>query len=204
MIEKYHLIIDTQIVIIVNNRFLVLAFSTVILLLTMTIGGQNTAYAERTNPPSFGGGSFLKYSDGLVINGQAIDASKYSQKMDVPQILPLGQSSTITLKIFDNRGPSTIKAAALYGNNIRGTNLGTSTGDTSIVYFIDKKQITVTDHRKLFGTVTAEYKIVNPYIYVTFHVTPVTKFDTSNLSIAAMDDKRSFTSSLLIDAIKVS
>jgi hypothetical protein len=191
------------IIVLLNYRFIFSAFFAVILLLTVTIGGQYTAYAERTNPPSFGGGSFLKYSDGLVINGQVIDASKYSQKMDVPIILPLGQSSTITLKIFDNRGPTTIKAAALYGNNIRGANLATSTGDTSIVYFVDKKQVTVTDPNKLFGTVTAQYTIVKPYIYVTFHVTPVTKFDTSNLSIAAMDDKKSFTTSLLLNAIKV-
>ena len=184
-----------------NNRLVVLTSLIIVLLLASSIGGESfSAYAARNSPPSFSGGSFLKYHDGLRINGQVIDASKYIQKLDTPFVLPLGQSSTITLKIFDNDGPSTIKAAAIYGNS-RGT-LSTSTGDTSIVYFIDKKQVTVTDPHKLFGKVTAEYKIIHPFIYVTFHVTPIAKLDTSNFSIAAMDDKRSFANSLLLDAIK--
>lgn len=184
-----------------NHRFVVLTSLIVVLLLASSIGGQSlSAYATRNSPPTFGGGTFLKYTDGLRINGQAIDASKYIQKMDTPFILPLGQSSTITLKIFDNDGPTTVKAAAIYGNS-RGT-LSTSTGDTSIVYFIDKKQVTVTDPHKLFGKVTAEYKIVSPFVYVIFHVTPTAKLDTSNFSVAAMDDRRSFANSLLLNAIK--
>lgn len=186
-----------------NNRFVVLASLIIVLLLASSIGGASlSAYAIRNSPPSFSGGTFLKYTDGLRINGQVIDASKYSQKLNTPLVLPLGQSSTITLKIFDNEGPTTIKAAALY-TNMRGEHLSTSTGDTSIVYFIDKHQLTVTDPHKLFGKVTAEYKIMHPFIYVIFHVTPIAKLDTSNLAIAAMDDRNSFSSSLLIDAIKL-
>lgn len=184
-----------------NRRFIMLASFSIVALLTVSVVGPNLSAYAYANAPSFGGGNFLKYSDGLVINGQAIDASKYSQKLETPTILPLGKSSTITLKIFDNRGPSTIVAAALYGN-MHDEYLSTSTGDTSIVYSIQKQQVTVTDPHKLFGAVTAEYKIVKPFIYVTFHVTPVSKLDASNLSIAAMDDKRSFASSLLVNAIK--
>lgn len=184
-----------------NTRFIVLTSFTVVLLLATSVVGPNLSAYAYSNAPSFGGGSFLKYTDGLRVNGQAIDASKYSQKLNAPFVLPVGQSSTITLKIFDNRGPSSIALAALYGN-MRGTNLSTSTGDTSIVYSIEKQQITVTDPHKLFGTVTAEYKIERPFIYVTFHVTPIAKLDTSNFSVATMDDQRSFTSSLLINAIK--
>ena len=186
-----------------NNRLVVLTSLIVVLLLESSIGGQSlSAYAARNNPPSFSGGTFLKYHDGLKVNGQVIDISRYIQKLDTPFVLPVGKSSTITLKIFDNDGPTTVKAAAIYGNS-RGT-LSTSTGDTSIVYAIDKKQVTVTDPHKLFGTVTAEYKIIRPFIYVTFHVTPVAKLDTSNFSVAAMDDQRSFANSLLLDAIKFS
>jgi len=185
-----------------NNRFVVLASLVIVLLLASSIGAESlSAYASRNSPPSFSGGTYLKYTDGLKINGQAIDVSKYSQKLDTPFVLPLGQSSTITLKIFDNDGPTTVKAAALYGN-MKSEHLSTSTGDTSIVYFLDKHQLTVTDPHKVFGKVTAEYKIVHPFVYVTFHVTPVAKLDTTNFSIAAMDDRRSFSSSLLINAIK--
>lgn len=185
-----------------NNRFITLASVTIVLLL-ISIGGQNLSAYASNHPPSFSGGNYLKYSNGLVINGQAIDVSKYSQRLDTPIILPVGQSSTITLKIFDNDGPTTIKAAALYGN-MHGEHLVTSTGDTAIVYFLDQDKVSVNDPNKLFGTVTAEYKIAFPFVYVTFHVTPISKLDTSNFSVAAMDDHRSFTNSLLIDAIQFS
>lgn len=187
-----------------NYRFVAFASFTMVLLLTASIGGQNlSAYAASSNPPSFGGGTFLKYSDGLVINGEAIDASKYSQKMTTPKTLTVGESSTITLKIFDNHGPSTIQVAALY-MDMKGTYLSTSTGDTSIVYFVDKQQVSITDPHKFLGKVTVDYKIQSPFLYVTFHLTPISKMDKSNLSIAAMDDHKSFVSSLLINAIQFS
>src|SRR5579863_2201409 len=99
-----------------NNRFTVFASFAVVLLLITSVSGQNlSAYAAFTNPPSFGGGQ-LKYNDGLIIIRNAFDISKHSQSIPTPQILPLGKSSTIVLKIFDNSGPITIKSAGLYMN----------------------------------------------------------------------------------------
>jgi hypothetical protein len=180
-----------------------LASFVAISLLVSVIAGQNmSAYAAYSNPPSFGGGKLFKYADGLAINGNTTDISKFSQKMATPQILAIGKSSTITLKIFDNAGPSTIKSVSLY-MNMQGTNLATS-GDTFIQYPMKNNAVDLNDPHKLLGTVTAEYKIVGPVVYVTFHLTPIAKMNTSDLIVSAMDDHRSNTNSLIINAINFS
>lgn len=180
-----------------------LASFTVVLLLITAVGGQSmSAYATYSSPPSFGGGKVVKYADGLVINGNTIDISKFSQKMTTPQILALGKLSTITLKIFDNNGPTTIKVVGLY-MNMQGTNLATR-GDTSISYTMNGNTISLSDPHKLLDTVTANYKIVKPFVYVTFHITPIAKMDTSNLIVSAVDDHRALANALIISAIQFS
>ncbi|HZS73790.1 MAG TPA: hypothetical protein VFA69_04725 [Candidatus Nitrosotalea sp.] len=189
---------------VMNNKLMKLASLVVIVLLSSAIVGQNmSAYATYSNPPSFGGGKLFKYADGLAINGNTTDISKFSQKMPTPQILTIGKSSTITLKIFDNAGPTTIKSVSLY-MNMRGTSLTTISGDTFIQYPMKNNAVNLSDPHKLLGTVTAEYKIVGPVVYVTFHITPIAKMDTSDLIVSAMDDHRSNTNSLIINAIKFS
>lgn len=187
-----------------HRKLIKLASLVAIVLLSSAIAGQNmSAYAVYSNPPSFGGGKLLKYADGLAINGNTTDISKSSQKMSTPQVLAVGKSSTITLKIFDNAGPTTIKSVSL-DMNMRGTSLSTSSGDTFIQYPMKNNAVNLSDPHKLLGTVTAEYKIVGSVIYVTFHITPIAKMNTSNLIVSAMDDHRSNTNSLIIDAIKFS
>ncbi|HXU94859.1 MAG TPA: hypothetical protein VFP45_00325, partial [Candidatus Nitrosotalea sp.] len=73
-----------------SNRFVILASFVVVLLLASSIGGQSlSAYAATNTPPSFSGGTFLKYHDGLRVNGQVIDISRYIQKLDTPFVLPV-------------------------------------------------------------------------------------------------------------------
>ena len=189
---------------VMNSKLMKLASLVAIVLLSSAIAGQNmSAYAAYSNPPLFGGGKLFKYTDGLAINGNTTDISKFSQKMPTPQILTIGKSSTITLKIFDNAGPTTIKSVSLY-MNMRGTSLTTISGDTFIQYPMKNNAVNLSDPHKLLGTVTAEYKIVGPVVYVTFHITPIAKMDTSDLIVSAMDDHRSNTNSLIINAIKFS
>jgi len=185
-----------------NNRFMALASFTVVLLLITSIGSQNlSAYAAFSNPPSFGGGQ-LKYNDGLAINGNMFDISKHSQSMPTPQILALGESSTIVLKIFDNSGPTTIKSAGLY-MDIQGTRSSISSADTSISYPMSS-HFYVNDPHNLLGNISVEYKIVKPFVYVTFHITPIAKMDVSNLIVTAIDDHRALVRSLIINAIEFS
>jgi hypothetical protein len=184
-----------------NNRFISLASFTIVLLLVASIGGQNlSAHATFFNPPTFGGG-VLKYTDGLTINGKTFDISAFSQKMITPQILPLGMPSTITLKIFDNAGPTSVKWAGIY-MNMQGTDMSNS-GDTSISYPLNQ-DLYISDPHNLLGKVTAEYKIEQPFIYVTFHITPTAKMDVSNLIVSSIDDHRAVTNSMIIDGIQFS
>src|SRR5579885_3236628 len=146
-----------------HKKFMKLASLIAIILLSSAIAGQNmSAYAAYSNPPSFGSGKLLKYADGLTINGNTIDISKFSQKIPVPQILPIGKSSTITLKIFDNEGPATIKSVSLY-MNMQGTDLS-NIGDTSISYPMNHHLYLVDPHN-LLGGVTADYKIEKQFVY---------------------------------------
>lgn len=185
-----------------NNRFMVFTSIVVVLLLITSIGGQNpSAYALFKNPPSFGGGQ-LKYNDGLAINGNVFDISKHSQSIPTPQILALDKSSTIVLKIFDNSGPTTIKSAGLY-MDIQGTRNFISNADTSITYPMNS-HFYVNDPHNLLGNISVEYKIVKPFVYVTFHITPIAKMDASNLIVTAIDDHRALIKSTILDAIEFS
>ncbi|MGB9125289.1 MAG: hypothetical protein WA833_06465 [Nitrosotalea sp.] len=185
-----------------NNKITILASCSIVLLLITSVGSQNlSAYAAFSNPPSFGGGE-LKYNDGLTINGNVYDISKYSQNMPTPEILALGKSSTIVLKIFDNSGPTTIKSAGLY-MDIQGARNSISSADTSISYPMNS-HFYVNDPHNLLGNISVEYKIVKPFVYVTFHITPITKMDVSNLIVTAMDDHRALAKSTVINAIEFS
>ena len=201
MIKEFSLYYNEQIKNNMNNRITALGSFTAVLLLVTSIGGQSlSAYAVSSNAPSFGGG-IMNYADGLTINGHVIDISKFSQQMPTPQTLTLGKQSTITLKIFDNQGPTMIKWAGLY-MNMQGTDLS-NRGDVSISYPMNHN-IYLSDPHKLLGNVTAEYKIVQPFVYVTFHITPIGKMKSSNLIVSAMDERRAVTNSLIINAIQFS
>lgn len=77
-------------------------------------------------------------------------------------------------------------------------------GDIYAQYPMTNHFVTVRDNHKLLGTVTAGYKIVQPFVYVAFHITPIAKMDTSNSIVSARAYKKSNTNSLIIDAIKFS
>ena len=185
-----------------NNRFLKIASFTVVLLLVTSVAGQNLpAYAVHYNHPSFGNEVLTRYADGLTINGKTFDISQFSQISPSTQILPIAKSSTITLKIFDNAGPTTIRAVQL-SLNIHNKHFSKS--DTTIIYSLKNNAIYLTDPHQLLASVTADYKIDQQYAYVTFYITPNGKMDTSSLIVSAMDDKRAVTNARIIDAIQFS
>ncbi len=142
------------------------------------------AYATYADKPSLGGGRF-QFSDGLTINGAVFDISKFSQTIET-QNLAIGQSSKITLKVFDNHGPQSITTALLY-LNVQGTSKFTS--DTWIQYDVSKG-ISVHDPNHLLGKVTVSYSMKKPFGYVTFDITPKNKMNPSTIIVSAWDDKK--------------
>jgi len=188
-----------------NTRFLKLTSFTILFLLayviiTQTIPVFASSPTPYTHPPSFGGDRF-QFSDGLAINGKVFDISKFSQKIDT-QNLVIGKSSTITLKIFDNHGPTTITTGIVF-LNIKGHVTDTSQSDTWIKYTIGEG-VTVHDPHHLLGKVTASYSIGPPFGYMKFSITPVNPMKISTMIVSAWDDKNGAVNSTIFDAIKFS
>lgn len=184
-----------------NDRFVTLASFTVVLLLVASVGSQNlSAYAASTNPPSLGGGRY-QFTDGLKINGHVFDISKFSQKIST-QNLSIGKPSVITLKIFDNHGPTTIKTALVY-LNIRGPGSSVSTSDTWIVCDMTSG-VSIHDPHHLLGKVNANLSVNGKFAYATFDITPKSKMDTSDMVLGAWDEDKSSIYSTVFSAITFS
>jgi hypothetical protein len=182
-----------------NNILKLTAIATVALLASILVGQNQAAYAAWGNPPSFGGRPFI-YHDGLTINGKTFDIGGYAQTIPT-QNLSIGQSSQITLKIFDNSGPTTIKGAALF-INIRGNNSTISRSDTWIQY--DQRGVYVHDPHNFIGKVTGSFSITYPFKYMTFNITPKSKLNTSSMGILAWDERYSVSRTMVVDALSFS
>jgi hypothetical protein len=185
-----------------NTRFIKLtSFAILFLLVSVTITQTIPVFASSYgHPPSLGAGRF-PFSDGLTINGNVFDISKFTQKIDT-QNLAIGSSSSITLKIFDNRGPTSIKTGLVY-LNIHGPVTLASQSDTWIKYDV-KQGITVHDPHHLMGKVTASYSTSQPFGYMTFKITPIDKMDKSTIVVGVWDDKNGGIYSTVVDAISFS
>ena len=164
-----------------NSRFVKLtSFAILFLLVSITVTQTIPVFASSYgHPPSLGAGRF-PFSDGLTINGRIFDISKFSQTIDA-QNLPIGSSSSIVLKIFDNRGPTTIKTGLVY-LNIHGPVTLAAQSDTWIKYDV-KQGITVHDPHHLMGKVTASYSTVGQFGYMKFNITPKDTMDKSTICL---------------------
>ena len=74
------------------------------------INGHGVSYGTE-----FGGGKLVKYSDGLQINGKAIDISKFSQTIPT-QKLYVNDVSDISLKIYHHDGSQNIQHVIVFMN----------------------------------------------------------------------------------------
>ena len=177
------------------------SFAILFLLVSITVTQTIPVYASSyTHPPSLGGG-IMKYTNGLTINGNVFDISKFSQQIDT-QNLAIGTSSAITLKIFDNHGPTSVKTGLIY-LNIQGQVTDKSQSDTWIKYTVGQG-VTVHDPHHLLGKVTANFSIGPPYAYITFNITPLNPMKTSTMVVGTWDDKNGDIYSTVFNAISFS
>ena len=178
------------------------SFAILFLLVSITMMQNIPAYAlsAYTHPPSLGGG-IMKYDNGLTINGNVFDISKFSQKIDT-QNLAIGTASSITLKIFDNHGPASIKTGLVY-LNIQGQVTDASQSDTWVKYVVGQG-VVIHDPHHLLGKVTANFSIGPPFAYITFHITPLNPMKASTMVVSAWDDKNGAIYSTVFDAISFS
>jgi len=186
-----------------NSRFVKLtSFAILFLLVSITVTQTIPVFALASygHPPSLGAGRF-PFSDGLTINSKVFDISKFSQKIDT-QNLAIGSSSSITLKVFDNRGPTSITTGIVY-LNIQGQVTDTSQSDTWIKYAVGKG-VTVHDPHHLLGKVTASYSVGPPFGYIKFNITPASPMKISTMVVSAWDDKNGAVYSTMFEAISFS
>ena len=160
-------------------------------------------------PPSFGstyagsalGGTPLSYNDGLTINGNTYDISKYIQTIPT-ETLYVGAPATITVKLWEYGGTYQIQGIAMF-LNLRGYNPNTSTSDTWVQYSTITG-VTVHDPNGLLGKTTADVKYQKDFMYVTFHIMPNKPMNTSWLAFTAWDKQMSVNTAKVRDAVNFS
>ena len=159
------------------------------------IYGHGSSYG-----PQFGTTPNYVYKDGLMINGNPIDISKYTQTVRTQKIY-VNDPSDITLKIFNNAGPQATQHVTLYLNT-RGDYPSVYDSNTWIDY--DKSTgISIHDPNQIFKSVTASISYDSTFTYVTFHIVSQSPMATSHLIIRAWDFRLSHTEVIVKNAIKI-
>jgi len=142
--------------------------------------------------PQFGITTNYVYKDGLTVNGNPIDISKYTQTI---------KTQKIYVKIYDNAGPQATQHATLY-LNIRGDYPSVYDSNTWIDY--DKTTgVSIHDPNHIFKSVTASVSYDNTYMYVTFHIVSQSPMKTSHMIIRAWDFRLAHTEVIVQNAIKI-
>ncbi len=189
--------------------------SGIVAALVLTLAGATSSvYALNGHgaswAPSFGGSTYygtaigsspLAYNDGLTINGETYDVSKYVQHIPTKTIY-VGAQTTITTKLWEYGGTYQIQGVAIF-LNIKGYNPSVSDSDTWVQYS-KTGGVVVHDPHNILGHVTADTKHDQKFWYVTFHMTPNKPMETSWMILRAWDSSLSVGTAKVIDAINIS
>jgi len=167
------------------------------------MGANFNAYAVWghgiSHGPSLGYVYNYKYTDGLKIDSNTFDLSKFSQVIPT-QTLYVNVPSTITLKIFHTDGAQSVKHVSLYFN--QGSAPSVASSKTSIQ--IDKDSgLQITDPNNIFKKVTADVSYQGHFMYVTFKITPQATMDTSNIIVRAWDYRLATAQSTVMNALQI-
>ena len=169
------------------------------------LSGHGASYG-----PSFGSSTYvgtalgstpMSYNDGLTINGDTYDISKYIQQIPTNTVY-VGTPVTITAKLWEYGGTYQIQGLALF-MNVKGNNPNPNSSDTWVQYS-KVSGVTVHDPHNILGKVTADVKYDQKFMYVTFHMTPNKPMDTSSLILTAWDKQLSIGTAKVINALNIS
>ena len=159
------------------------------------INGHGVSYG-----PEFGGGKLVQYSDGLKINGKAIDISKFSQSI-ATQKLYVGNPSQITVKIYHHDGSQNIQHVIVF-MNLHGNDPQSYQSNTRIEF--DKTSgVSVADPNGVFKSVTAQTTSDTNFLYVTFKIVAQKPMDTTHLIIRSWDRNLSSSQVVVLNAVKI-
>ncbi|VVC06147.1 Uncharacterised protein [uncultured archaeon] len=187
-----------------NKTILKISSATIFLILISSyVGTASNAYAVWghgiTHGPSFGHVYDYTYTDGLKINGNSLNISKFSQSVPT-QTLYVNVPSTITLKVFHTDGVQYLQHVELYITNSNDPRVY-SNGEW-IAY--DKGiGLTTNDPNKLFKSVTVGISSQGHFMYLTFKITPQAPMDTSNIIVKAYDYRHAAMQSTVTGALQI-
>lgn len=191
------------------------SISAIVALIAVTlVGASSSVYAlsghGASYGPSFGSSTYdgtalgstpVSYHDGLTINGDTYDISKYVQQIPT-KTLYVGSPVTITTKLWEYGGTYQIQGLALF-LNVKGNNPSASSSDTWVQYS-KISGVTVHDPHNILGKITTDVKYDQKFMYITFHMTPNSPMNTSGLILTAWDNQLSSHTAKVINAINVS
>lgn len=159
------------------------------------INGHGASYG-----PEFGGGKIVKYSDGLKINGKAIDISKFSQKITT-QKLYVNDASDISLKIY-HHGDSQNTQHVIVFMNLKDNNPKSYQSNTRIEF--DKTNgVSVVDPNNVFKSVTAKATYDANFMYLSFKIIAQKPMDTTHFIVRAWDRNLSSSQVIVLNAVTI-
>jgi hypothetical protein len=188
---------------------------TMVAVLVLTLVGANSSvYALSGHgaswAPSFGGSTYygtalgstpLSYNDGLIINGDTYNISKYVQNIPTKTVY-VGAPVDITAKLWEYGGTYQIQGVSLFFN-LSGYSPNILDSNTWVQYSKTGGAI-VHDPYNILGPVTATVKYDQKFMYVTFHFIPNKPMNTSWMILSAWDSQLSVGTAKIINAIKIS
>lgn len=198
---------------VMHKQVIKIASALVAALVLTLVGANSSVYALSGHgvsyAPSFGstyagsalGSTPLSYKDGLTINGNTYDISKYVQTIPTTTLY-VGSPATITVKLWEYSGTYQIQGVAMF-LNIKGYNPNSGNSDTWVQYS-KTTGVTVHDPHNLLGTATADVKYNQSFMYVTFHLMPNKPLSTSWMIFTAWDNQLSINTAKVNNAVNFS
>ncbi len=148
--------------------------------------------------PSLGGTEGLLFSDGLKINGNVFDISKYHTSIQ-QQVLPLDKPATITIKQGFERASPFWQHVMVF-MNFNGKDTMSGNADTWIS--VDKTDgVQVHDPNGFVTNVSVNNNFTAYGMTTTFAFTPVKQMSDSNMVIRVWDDQLRQTDAYVDGAI---
>jgi hypothetical protein len=169
------------------------------------LNGHGTTYGRG---PQFGGGvggasdggAYLTYHDGLTINGNPFDISKFTTTIKT-QKLYVNDQSDITVKIYNHQDIQMVQHVILF-LDLHGSDPKSYQTNTYIEW--DKNQgVSKLDPNGLLKKVTTTVKYDGKIMYLTFHIVPNKTMGSSHIIIRAWDTNLSQGQVIVLNAIKI-
>ncbi len=211
-----------------NFKFLLISCLSVVLVISSTgnvfadhgSGGGSGGCSGDCIPPTLGqdNNGRIYVSNGISINGNDFDVSHFKQELPL-HILKIGEPATVSLKIFENTGPSYLTHVFLMLGLDEKTVSGVKvqSHDVEIIWeqtLDGKSSVSVNDPHDVLSDVTVDSGLSEDAFgnedqvsEITFKFTPIQKFDTDVIMVKMWDFNNNswtnhFHNSVVIDDSK--